>query len=387
MRIGIVAGELSGDLLGGGLIQALRAIHPNAIIEGIGGSQMIASGFHSYYPLETLAVMGLVEVIKHFPRLKRCREQLRTYFSQHPPDVFIGIDAPDFNLGLEYALKVAGIPTVHYVSPSVWAWRHYRLRKIARSCDLMLTLFPFEADYYQQHAIPVRCVGHPLADQIPFQTDQQLARQQLNLPSAKKWVTILPGSRRQEVLQLGIPFLQTAQWLLTHEPQLRFLVPLASHSLKELFYQQLAQVAPNLPITLLLGQSHEAMIAGDVVLTASGTATLEAMLFKRPMVVAYRLATVTYWLARWLVHVPYFSLPNLLARQQLVAEFLQDQVTPENLGTALLYWLKNPQAVKTLQKHFTQLHHQLRLDANHRAAQAILALIDPTQSAKAIKAN
>lgn len=374
MRIGIVAGELSGDLLGGGLIQALRANHPNAIIEGVGGNQMIASGFHSHYPLETLAVMGLVEVIKHFPRLKRCREQLRTYFSQHPPDVFIGIDAPDFNLGLEYALKIAGIPTVHYVSPSVWAWRHYRLRKIARSCDLMLTLFPFEADYYQQHTIPVRYVGHPLADQIPFQTSQQLTRQQLNLPPANQWVTILPGSRQQEVLQLGIPFLQTAQWLLTHEPQLRFLVPLASHSLQELFCQQLAQVAPDLPITLLLGQSHEAMIAGDVVLTASGTATLEAMLFKRPMVVAYRLATVTYWFARWLVHVPYFSLPNLLARQQLVAEFLQDQVTPPNLGAALLYWLKNPPAVETLQNHFTQLHHQLRLDANHQAAQAILAV-------------
>jgi lipid-A-disaccharide synthase len=374
MRIGMVAGELSGDLLGSGLIQALRTNHPHAIIEGIGGNRMIANGFHSHYPLETLAVMGLVEVIKYFPRLKSCREQLCTYFSQHPPDVFIGIDAPDFNLGLEYALKTAGIPTVHYVSPSVWAWRHYRLHKIARSCDLMLTLFPFEADYYQQHAIPVHCVGHPLADQIPFQTDQQLARQQLNLPSAKKWVTILPGSRRQEVLQLGIPFLQTAQWLLTHEPQLRFLVPLASHSLKELFCQQLAQVAPNLPITLLLGQSHEAMIAGDVILTASGTATLEAMLFKRPMVVAYRLTTITYWLARWLVHIPYFSLPNLLTQQQLVAEFLQNQVTPENLGTALLYWLENPQAVEILQNQFTQLHHQLRLDANHQAAQSILAI-------------
>lgn len=378
----MVAGELSGDLLGGGLIQALRANHPNTIIEGIGGPQMLAAGCHSHYPLETLSVMGLVEVIKHFSQLKQCRDQLRTYFLQHPPDLFIGIDAPDFNLGLEQALKSAGIPTVHYVSPSVWAWRHYRLRKIARSCDLMLTLFPFEADYYQQHAIPVRFVGHPLADQIPLQTDPQTARQQLNLPPAEKWVTLLPGSRRHEVLQLGIPFLQTAQWLLTHYPQMRFLVPLASHSLKALFCQQLAQVAPNLPITLLIGQSHEAMAAADVVLTASGTATLEAMLLKRPMVVAYRLAAVTYWLARWLVHIPYFSLPNLLAQEQLVAEFLQDQVTPENLGTALLYWLENPQAVKILQNHFTKIQFQLRLGANQQAAQAILAIINQTRITK-----
>ncbi len=384
MRIGIVAGELSGDWLGRGLIQVLKAYHPNAIIEGIGGPQMIAAGFYSHYPLETLSVMGLVEVIKHFPQLKRCRDHLQTYFLQHPPDVFIGIDAPDFNLGLEQVLKSAGIPTVHYVSPSVWAWRHYRLSKIVRSCDLMLTLFPFEADYYQQHAISVRFVGHPLADQIPLQTDQQTARQQLNLPPAEKWVTLLPGSRRHEVLQLGIPFLQTAQWLLTYYPQMRFLVPLASHSLKELFCQQLAQVAPNLPLTLLIGQSHEAMAAADVVLTASGTATLEAMLLKRPMVVAYRLATVTYWLARWLVHIPYFSLPNLLAQEQLVAEFLQDQVTAENLGMALLYWLENPQAIKTLQSHFTQLQKQLRLDANQQAAQAVLAIINQTKIAKVI---
>ncbi|NJO15435.1 MAG: lipid-A-disaccharide synthase [Thioploca sp.] len=384
MRIGIVAGELSGDLLGKGLIQVLKAYHPNAIIEGIGGPQMIAAGFYSHYPLETLSVMGLVEVIKHFPQLKRCRDHLQTYFLQHPPDVFIGIDAPDFNLGLEQILKSAGIPTVHYVSPSVWAWRHYRLSKIARSCDLMLTLFPFEADYYQQHAISVRFVGHPLADQIPLQTDQQTARQQLNLPPAEKWVTLLPGSRRHEVLQLGIPFLQTAQWLLTYYPQMRFLVPLASHSLKELFCQQLAQVAPNLPLTLLIGQSHEAMAAADVVLTASGTATLEAMLLKRPMVVAYRLATVTYWLARWLVHIPYFSLPNLLAQEQLVAEFLQDQVTAENLGMALLYWLENPPAIETLQSHFTQLQKQLRLDANQQAAQAVLAIINQTKIAKVI---
>ena len=384
MRVGIVAGELSGDLLGRGLIQVLKASHPNAIIEGIGGPQMIAVGFYSHYPLEILSVMGLVEVIKHFPRLKKCRDHLQTYFLQHPPDVFIGIDSPDFNLGLEQVLKSAGIPTVHYVSPSVWAWRHYRLSKIARSCDLMLTLFPFEADYYQRHAIPVRFVGHPLADQIPLQTDQQIARQQLNLPPAEKWVALLPGSRRHEVLQLGIPFLQTAQWLLTYYPQMRFLVPLASHSLKELFCQQLAQVAPDLPLTLLIGQSHEAMAAADVVLTASGTATLEAMLLKRPMVVAYRLATVTYWLARWLVHIPYFSLPNLLAQEQLVAEFLQDQVTAENLGMALLYWLENPQAIETLQSHFTQLQEQLRLDANQQAAQAVLAIINQTKIAQVI---
>ncbi|EDN70280.1 Lipid-A-disaccharide synthase [Beggiatoa sp. PS] len=332
MHIGIIAGELSGDLLGAGLIRVLRTSYPDALIEGIGGPQMLAAGFHSHYPLETLSVMGLVEVLKHYPRLKKCRDNLRDHFLQHPPDVFIGIDAPDFNLGLEFALKTAGIPTIHYVSPSVWAWRQYRLPKIARACDLMLTLFPFEADYYIQHHIPVQFVGHPLADQIPLETDKQIARKHLGLPTEGLWLALLPGSRYNEVKQLGTVFLNTALWLLQQHPDLHFIVPLANPRLKKLFSQQLTEIAPDLPITLLEGQSHEAMAIADVVLMASGTATLEAMLLKRPMVVAYRLNQLTYWLAKRLVHVPYFSLPNLLAQEPLIPEFFASRSDAGKIG-------------------------------------------------------
>lgn len=375
MRIGIIAGELSGDLLGGGLIHALRARHPDALIEGIGGPQMLAAGFHSHYPLETLSVMGLVEVLKHFPRLKKCRDSLRDHFLRHPPDVFIGIDAPDFNLGLEYALKAAGIRTVHYVSPSVWAWRQYRWRKIARACDLMLTLFPFEADFYERHNIPVRFVGHPLADDIPLQTDKRAARSSLGLPTEGRWVALLPGSRRNEVRQLGVAFLHTARWLLAECPDLRFVVPLANANLETIFTQQVAEMAPDLPLTLLAGKSREAMAAADVVLMASGTATLEAMLLKRPMVMAYRLAELTYWLAKPLVRIAYFSLPNLLAQERLVPEFLQHQVIPEKLGAACLHWLENPAQVEALQNRFIELHHRLRLSASQQAATAVLSVL------------
>jgi lipid-A-disaccharide synthase len=372
MRIGIVAGELSGDLLGAGLIYALKAKYPNAVIEGIGGSKMLAAGFHSHFPLETLSVMGLVEVLKHYFEIKKCHDSLAEYFLQQPPDVFIGIDAPDFNISLEYKLKKAGIPTVHYVSPSVWAWREYRLAKIARACDLMLTLFPFEADYYHQHNIPVKFVGHPLADQIPLDTDKKVARKKLGLNTNGKLIALLPGSRFNEVTQLTNPFLKTANWLLKQQPDLAFIVPLANPKLKQYFVQQ---VPNDLPIHLLDGQSHDVIAAADVVLMASGTATLEAMLLKRPMVVAYRMANITYWLAKLLVHIPYISLPNLLAKKLLVPEFIQNQVTTENLVPAILELLNNPNKVQSLQNNFTKLHHNLKQSANQKAAQAILSLI------------
>lgn len=372
MRIGIVAGELSGDLLGAGLINALRTKYPDAIIEGIGGSKMLAAGFNSLFPLETLSVMGLVEVLKHYVEIKKCHDSLCDYFLQQPPNVFIGIDAPDFNLSLEYKLKQAGIPTVHYVSPSVWAWRQYRLAKIARACDLMLTLFPFEADYYHQHNIPVHFVGHPLADAIPLDTDQKLARDKLGLNTNGKFIALLPGSRFNEVTQLTNPFLNTANWLLKQQADLEFLVPLANSKIKQYFVEQISN---DLPIHLFDEQSHEVMAAADVVLMASGTATLEAMLLKRPMVVAYRMASITYWLAKFLVNIPYFSLPNLLANKLLVPEFIQDQVIPENLAPAVLEWLNNCHKVQILQNSFTELHHHLRQSANKEAAQAILSLI------------
>lgn len=376
LHIGIVAGEPSGDLLGGGLIRALRKAHPNAFIEGIGGTHMLAAGFHTHYPLETLSVMGLVEVLKHISYLKKCRDQLCQHLLQNPPDVFIGIDAPDFNLGLERTLKAANIPTVHYVSPSVWAWRQYRLRKIRQACNQMLTLFPFEADYYQRHHIPVKFVGHPLADAIPLQTDKRLARIHLNLTEKTTWIAILPGSRQTEIRQLSVPFLQTAQWLLQRDSTIKFIVPLVNPKIKFLFSQQLEKFAVPLPITLLTGQAQEAMAAADVVLLASGTATLEAMLLKRPMVVAYRLTPITYWLAKMLVRTPFFALPNLLAQKMLVPEYLQSQVTAEQLGTAILHWLEQPLAVETLQAQFLTLHQQLRQEADCQVAQAVLSLIN-----------
>jgi lipid-A-disaccharide synthase len=249
------------------------------------------------------------------------------------------------------------------------------LPKIARACDLMLTLFPFEADYYIKHNIPVQFIGHPLADQIPLETDKQIARKHLGLPTEGIWLALLPGSRHNEVKQLGTTFLKTAFLLLQQRPDLHFIAPLANPGLKKLFSQQLTDIAPDLPITLLEGQSHQAMAVADVVLMASGTATLEAMLLKRPMVVAYRLNQLTYWLAKRLVHVPYFSLPNLLAQEPLVPEFLQAEVMPEKLGMAILEWLENPDKVAKLQTRFTELHHQLRRDASQQAATAILSKI------------
>lgn len=376
LRIGMVVGELSGDILGAGLIHALRSQGHDIFIEGIGGPRMLAVGFHSHVPIETLSVMGLTEVIKHYPRLRRCYATLRDHFLQHPPDLFVGIDAPDFNLNLECELKAAGIPTVHYVSPSLWAWRQYRLRKVIRACDLMLTLFPFEAEFYHHHHFPVHYVGHPLADEVPLESDKQQAREYLNLPVVEgPWVALLPGSRLQEVSQLGPPFLQTAQWLLARYPKMRFIVPLVNHSIKTLFVEQLSKFAPQLPIDLFDGQSHQVIAAADVVLSASGTATLETMLLKRPMVVAYRLSRLTYCLAKPLVKIRYFALPNLLSQEVLVPEFIQNEVIPEHLGKAVLNWLENPARVKALEKRFTQLHHQLRQSANQQAAQAVFSLI------------
>lgn len=375
LRIGIIAGELSGDLLGAGLIHALKKERPDSLIEGIGGPQMLAAGFHSHYPLEMLSVMGLVEVIKHYPRLKKCRDGLCQHFLQYRPDIFIGIDAPDFNLGLERILKTAGIPTVHYVSPSVWAWRAYRLRKIAKACHMMLTLFPFEAAYYQRHHVPVQFVGHPLADHLPLHNEPQVARTQLGLSPSATYVALLPGSRRQEIEQLSQPFLKTAHWLLKQRPDVHFIIPLAQGSFQVILQQHIAQIAAHLPVTLLTGQAQTAMAAADVVLMASGTATLEAMLLKRPMVVAYRLAPLTYQLAKRLVHIPYFSLPNLLAQAALVPEFLQHQVIPEKLGAAVLHWLNNPSQVKALQDRFIGLHQTLKQEADQQAAKAVLSLL------------
>lgn len=374
IRIGIVVGEASGDILGAGLMAALCRRYPDAVFEGIGGERMLAAGFHSFFPQDRLAVMGLVEPLKRLPELLRIRKFLIRHFSDNPPDVFIGIDSPDFNLTIEEKLRAQGIKTVHYVSPSVWAWRQKRVIKIARAVDLMLTLLPFEASFYQQHGVPVCFVGHPLADEIPLHTDQAEARRRLNLPGNARVMALMPGSRGGEVKLLGPLFWQAAQWCIERDPELQFVVPAANPQRRQQIEEQLAGLKP-LPLTLVDGQSHTVMAAADCVLMASGTTTLEAMLFKRPMVVAYKFAWLSYVILSRLVQSPYFSLPNLLADRMLVPEILQDDVTAESLGSAMLRYFREPQLSRELQQQFTEIHERIRCDASERAAAAVADLI------------
>jgi len=371
--IGIVAGETSGDLLGAGLIRAIRARFPHARIEGIGGEKMISAGMKSLYPMEWLSVMGLTEVLKHLPRLWRCRQGLKKHFSTNPPDVFVGIDAPDFNLGLELALKKFNIPTVHYVSPTVWAWREYRLKKIHRACDLMLTLFPFEAAYYQKRKMPVKFVGHPFAWEIPLSSRKKTAREQLNLPIENCYVALLVGSRESEVSRLGDLFLKTAQLLQVKRP-IKFLIPLANQKVSDLLKTQLSHFK-DIDVQLFQGHARQIIAASDVVLLASGTATLETALIKRPMVVAYQVSKMTYWLAKKLVKVPYIALPNLLAQKLLVPEFIQDRATPEHLAEAVEDFLEHSEKQSALESAFNVIHFSLRQNSDELAADAVLSKV------------
>lgn len=379
LRFGVVAGEASGDLLGAGLIAAIKKHHPDAIFEGIAGPQMLAAGARSLFPMDRLSVMGIVEVLGRYRELLSIRRQLATYFRQNPPDAFIGIDAPDFTLGLEKQLRAVGIKTVHYVSPSVWAWRQRRVKKIALSTNLMLTLFPFEAGFYQQHNVPVRFVGHPLADTIPLRVDKYAARQALHLPADRELLAILPGSRSNELHYLAQTFIDTICWLHARRPDMQFVVPLANVERRAQFEQALQQARTQhetIPeIILIDGQSREVMAAADAVLLASGTAALEAMLLKRPMVVAYKLSPLTYWLAKRLVKVENVSLPNLLANENLVPELIQHEATPEKLGKAVLHYFENASAANQLDQRFTEIHQSLRQNASEQAAAAILELV------------
>ncbi|WP_079201112.1 lipid-A-disaccharide synthase [Pseudomonas sp. CC6-YY-74] len=370
LRVALVAGEASGDILGAGLMHALKARHPQIEFIGVGGPRMQAEGLSSYFPMERLAVMGLVEVLGRLPELLARRRQLIKTLIDAKPDVFIGIDAPDFNLGLELKLRRAGIKTVHYVSPSVWAWRQKRVLKIRDACDLMLTLFPFEAQFYDAHQVPVRFVGHPLADAIPLQADRTAAREALDLPLDSAVVALLPGSRGGEVARLGALFLDAAVRLRTLRPGIRFVVPCASPERRVQLEQML--VGRDLPLTLLDGRSHDALAACDAVLIASGTATLEALLYKRPMVVAYKVAPLTYLILKRLVSSAYFALPNLLAERMLVPELIQHAATPEALAQALAPLL-NDGVVQT--EGFDVIHRALRRDASAQAAEAVLKLI------------
>lgn len=372
LTIALVAGEASGDILGAGLMRALKARHPGIRFIGVGGPLMEAEGMQSYFPMERLSVMGLVEVLGRLRELLRRRKELIATLIQARPDAFIGIDAPDFTLNIELKLHQAGIKAVHYVSPSVWAWRQKRVLKIREGCDLMLTLLPFEARFYEEQGVPVKFVGHPLADTIPLLADRQGARAELGLANDAAVVALMPGSRGGEVKRLGELFLDTAQRLLEQRPGLCFVLPCANAHRRAQLETLLA--GRNLPVTLLDGRSHTALAACDAVLIASGTATLEALLYKRPMVVAYRLSSLTFWILKRMVKSPYVSLPNLLAQRMLVPELLQEAATARSLAEQLLPLIDGGNAQT---EGFDAIHRTLRRDASNQAAEAVLALLTP----------
>ena len=375
MRIAIIAGEASGDLLGAGLIRAVTARYPLARFEGIAGPRMTAAGCEALYPMERLAVIGLLETFRRYRELRGVRDRLIKRFIADPPDLFVGVDAPDFNLSLELALRQAGTSTVHYASPQVWAWRKYRLPKIRRAVDMMLTLFPFEEKFFLDYGIKARFVGHPLADIIPESTDQGGARAELGLAPDGEVVAILPGSRLSEVSLLAEPMVGAARWLSGHRPGVRFVVPLVNEQVRERFEAALSAQGGCAGMQLLEGDARNAMAAADAVLLASGTATLEALLLKRPMVITYRLGRFSWWLASKVVNVPFAGLPNLLAGKAVVPELLQDDATPEKLGGALLQYLENPEQADALKEEFRRIHTVLRNHADERAADAVLEVM------------
>ena len=359
-------------MLASGLIKALREHVPGVRFEGIAGPRMIAAGCETLYPMERLSVMGLFEVVGRYLELIPVRRQLARRLTENPPDAFIGVDAPDFNLSLELALHRAGIKTIHFVSPSVWAWRRYRLDKIARAVDLMLALFPFEPPLYEARSIPVRFVGHPLADDIAMRTSRDAARARLSQDPDARIVALLPGSRMSELRRLAGPLARTARWIHRRRPEVRFVAPLVDTSTRDFFSRALAEHAPDVRCDVLLGGSRDAMAASDVVLLASGTATLEALLLKRPMVITYRTMRLTWMLGRAMLHVDHVGLPNLLAGTGLVPELLQDSATPELLGPAVLERLDHPERQYHVLEEFDRIHQALRNNAFAKAAEAVL---------------
>jgi len=375
LRIGIVAGEVSGDLLGADLITALRKQRPDLEITGIGGPRLIEAGCNTLYPMEKLALMGIAEVLGRFPELWNIRRRLRDHFLAQRPDVFIGVDAPDFNFPLERALRSAGIKTIHYVSPSIWAWREYRLRAIARAVDLMLTVFPFENAWYEKYRIPVCFVGHPLARRIPLATDKTGARRKLGLPEGKTIIAIMPGSRKSELEKHVRIFLEAANWCSRNMDNLHFASSLTNARARSFFEYNAGMTSPQIPMSVYTDRSLEVMEAADVVLLASGTAALEAMLLKRPMVVGHKVSWLTWQIARRLVRLPYVSLPNVLAGRNIVPECLQHECTPENLGREILHWLQHPDEVRQLADEFTGLHRSIRADSDAILANAVLHAI------------
>lgn len=371
--IGIVAGEPSGDLLGGALVRALAKRIPGASFVGIGGPQMAAAGVETLFPLEKLSVRGYVEVLRHYREIIGIRRDLKKYFLQERPAVFIGIDAPDFNLDLESDLKAAGIPTVHYVSPSIWAWRGGRIRKIARAVSRMLAVFPFEAEIYEKAGVPVSYVGHPLADMLAGAPSREEARAGLRIPVSAPVVALLPGSRVSELESLADVFVAAAEKIAAEIDGVRLLVPLLNRQTRELFEAALyRRQSGELEIKLLFGHAHDAMAAADVVLVASGTATLEAALLQRAMVITYRMPRLSWWIMNSRRYQPWVGLPNILAGEFVVPELLQDAATPEALAGAVIDLLRDKDKRKAIEERFAQMAIGLRHDAAERAAEAIM---------------
>jgi len=388
MHIGIVVGEASGDILGASLLAVLQKRFPSCHFSGIGGARMLEKGFDSLVPQDRLAVMGFIEPLKRLPELLRIRKTLYHHFIDKKIDIFIGIDSPDFNLSLEKKLRQKNIKTVHYVSPSVWAWRQGRIKGIKASVDWMLTLLPFEAAFYERHNVPVTFVGHPLADQFPLVNDTQKARQALSslLPKEKqkylqqsetKIIACLPGSRRVEVGHIGVTLGQATVNLSLHHSSVHCIVPALNTERREQIEAQLADF-PDLSISVVEGHSQTVMAAADCVVMASGTTTLEAMLLKKPMVVVYKKDAFSYWLISRMLTVDYVSLPNLLAGEAIVPELIQDAATPEAISQAIVRWLDNPSLVVELQQRFTELHQQLTVNASETAADVIERLLAST---------
>lgn len=375
--IALVAGEASGDFLGAGLIRALVDLGVNARFVGIGGPRMQAAGIESWYPMERLAVRGYAEVIRHLPGLLAMRRELTRRLSAAEPSCFIGIDAPDFNLTLERNLRARGVKTLHYVSPSLWAWRGERIKDIAKAVDHMLVLFPFEKTLYESAGVGVTYVGHPLADVIPPEDCGERCREQLKIPAGRRVYAFLPGSRQSEVRYMAGTFVRTAQQIARKEPDAQFLVPLISRETREIFESDLyAAGAENLPLTILFGHAREAMGAADAVLVASGTATLEAALLRRPMVITYRMAQSTWKMMQRKRYQPWVGLPNIIAEQFLVPEVLQDDATPETLAQALMNVSNDPVIRDRLPGRLADMHLALRQDASNRAASVVASCIN-----------
>ncbi len=377
MRIALVAGETSGDTLGAALIEGLKRRFPQATFAGVAGPRMRAAGCEAWHDIESLSVMGLTEVLAHLPRLLSLRGRLRRRLIEWAPDVFIGVDYKEFNLGLARQLKRAGLTTVQYVSPQVWAWRQGRVRTIGESVDLVLCLFPFEPEFYREHGVRAAFVGHPLADQVPLVIDQDAARAEFGIERGARVLAVLPGSRRGEVEKLADCFAGAAELLAQRYPGLITLAPMVTPQLRDLFAARTAALAPTAKVRFLDGQARRVLAAADVVLVASGTATLETALSKRPMVVAYKLGAITAFLLRnlKLVKTQHFSQPNLLARKELVPEFFQEAASPVNLANALAHWIEHPDAVAKVREEFAALHASLRCDGAERAANEVAELL------------